>query len=178
MAPVGQSGTVPKGPAARVGDPVAHPLPPLLTGGTGSPNVLIGGKPAWRGLPGAPAAAIQAAKKAADITVQTAKAATAAAAGTPGYPAAKAAEETAKATAAASMTATITSTAGGADLHQCTTPPPPAPPPLHGPGIVVDGSKTVLINGLNACRLGDTVLEAFGPPNKIAMGMPTVIIGG
>lgn len=44
--------------------------------------------------------------------------------------------------------------------------------------MVVDGSQTVLINGLPACRMGDTIIEAVGPPNKIAMGEPTVIIGG
>ena len=176
---------MPTGPAARVGDPVAHPVPPVLTGGTGSANVLIGGKPAWRGLPGAAVAALQAAKTAADTAIKTAQAATAAAAGTPGYAAAKAAEETTKATSAASMTATINTTAAGAgaaggqvDLHNCTTPPPPAPPPLHGPGVVIDGSATVLINGLPACRVGDSVLEAFGPVNKITTGQPTVIIGG
>lgn len=176
---------MPTGPAARVGDAVAHPLPPVLSGGPGSPNVLIGGKPAWRGIPAGSAAAVQGAKKAADTTIATVKAATAAAAGSPGYAAAKAAEETTKASSAASMTAFITSaaaaaaTAGGVvDVHNCVTPPPPAPPPLHGPGVVTDGSRTVMINGLPACRLGDTVVEAFGPPNKIALGQPTVIIGG
>jgi uncharacterized Zn-binding protein involved in type VI secretion len=43
---------------------------------------------------------------------------------------------------------------------------------------VIDGSATVLINNLPACRLGDTIIEAVGPPNKIVMGEPTVIIGG
>lgn len=33
-------------PAARLGDATAHGKP--LGGGTGSPNVLIGGQPAWR----------------------------------------------------------------------------------------------------------------------------------
>jgi hypothetical protein len=28
-----------------------------------------------------------------------------------------------------------------------------------------------------AARMGDTILEAIGPPNKIVMGEPTVIIG-
>src|SRR6202011_1772615 len=47
----------------------------------------------------------------------------------------------------------------------------------HGPGVVVDGSPTVLINGLPACRQGDTIIEAIGPPDKILLGMQTVIIG-
>src|SRR5262245_42918564 len=34
-------------PAARVGDPTSHGSKPLGPG-TGSPNVLIGGQPAWR----------------------------------------------------------------------------------------------------------------------------------
>jgi uncharacterized Zn-binding protein involved in type VI secretion len=161
--------------AARVTDPVMHPLPPVLTVGPGSPNVMIGFLPAWRGVPAGAAAALSAAKQTSDITIQTAEAATLAAAGTPGMPAAKAAEETVKATAAATMGAAISGAAGMADIHTCAT---PLPIPPHGPGVVINGSTTVLINGLPACRMGDTILEAVGPPNKIAMGCPTVIIGG
>lgn len=162
-------------PAARITDSVAHPLPPVLTGGPGSVNVLIGGLPAWRGIPLVATAALLSAKQTADITIGTAEAATLAAAGTPGAPAAKAAEETTKATTAATMSSTITSSAGGADIHMCTT---PLPIPPHGPGVVIDGSATVLINNLPACRLGDTIVEAVGPPNKIIRGCPTVLIGG
>lgn len=166
---------MPTGPAARIFDPVIHPLPAVLQPGPGSPNVIIGGKLAWRGVPAGAAAAIQAAKTISDAAIQVAEAATLAAAGTPGAPAAKAAEETAKATAAASMGSTITGAAGGADIHICAT---PLPIPPHGPGVVIDGSQTVLVNGLPLCRMGDTIIEAVGPPNKIAMGEPTVIIGG
>ena len=60
-------------------------------------------------------------------------------------------------------------------LHPLPGMPPPVP---HGLGVVIDGSQTVLINNLPACRMGDTIIEALGPPNKIIMGMPTVIIGG
>ncbi|MCI0485340.1 MAG: PAAR domain-containing protein [Blastocatellia bacterium] len=162
-------------PAARVTDNVAHPLPPVLTPGPGSPNVLIGYLPAWRGVPAAAAAALQAAKQVSDAAIKTAEAATLAAAGTPGAPAAKAAEESAKAAAVASMGSAITSAAAGADIHACTT---PLPIPPHGPGVVIDGSQTVLINNLPACRMGDTVLEAVGPPNKIVRGDFTVMIGG
>lgn len=165
---------MPKGFAARVTDPVIHPLPGLLTPGPGSPNVFIGGLPAWRGVTAAAAAAIQSAKMASETTIRAAEAATIAAAGTPGAPAAKAAEEAAKAAAATAMGSTITAAAGGADIHLCAT---PLPIPPHGPGVVVDGSTTVLINDLAACRMGDTIVEAVGPPNKIAMGLPTVIIG-
>jgi uncharacterized Zn-binding protein involved in type VI secretion len=166
---------MPTGPAARITDLVAHPAPPGLTPGPGSANVLIGDLPAWRGVPAAVAGAIQSAKQASDASIQAAEAATLAAAGTPCLPAAKAAEEATKAAAAATMGSTITSMAGGADIHACTA-LLPAPP--HGPGVVVDGSQTVLINNLSACRQGDTIVEAVGPPNKIAKGLQTVIIGG
>ncbi len=167
---------MPKGPAARVTDPVLHPLPGILTPGPGSPTVLIGSLPAWRGIPTAAAAGIQAAKSAADATVQAAEAATLAAAGTPGAPAAVAAELATKNAVSASMSSAISGASGGADIHNCMT---PVPPPLpHGIGVVIDGSATVLINNLPACRMGDTILEALGPPNKIIMGLPTVIIGG
>ncbi len=161
-------------PASRLGDPVSQPLPPNQTTGPGSPNVTIGFKPAWRGVLANVATALQSAKDVSDQTIQTAEAATVAAAGTPGLPAAKAAEEATKSTCAATMGSAITAAALGADIHTCST---PLPIPPHGPGVVVDGSKTVLINNLPACRQGDTVLEAVGPPNKIAMGLPTVLIG-
>jgi uncharacterized Zn-binding protein involved in type VI secretion len=165
---------MPGRPAARILDLVAHPLPGMLTPGPGSFNTIIGGKLAWRGIGGAGAAAIQAAKTVSDTAIKAAEAATLAAAGTPGLPAAKAAEETVKATAATTMGSMITSAAGGADIHACLT---PLPIPPHGPGVVVDGSQTVLINNLPACRQGDTVIEAVGPPDKIVLGEQTVLIG-
>lgn len=166
---------MPQGPAARITDTVAHPLPPILTPGPGSPTVLIGFLPAWRGIPLAAAAALQAAKAVADTAVQAAESAAVAASATPAGPAARAAAEAAKAAALASMSSSITAASAGADIHTCTT---PLPTPPHGPGVVIDGSATVMINNLPACRLGDTVLEALGPPNKITKGEPTVIIGG
>jgi len=122
----------------------------------------------------AAAAALSAAKQVSDTAIHVAEAATLAAAGTPGAPVAKAAEETVKATAAASMGAMVMSLAAGADIHACTT---PLPVPPHGPGVVIDGSPTVFINNLAACRIGDTILEPVGPPNKIVGGCMTVIIG-
>lgn len=162
-------------PAARVTDNVAHPLPPVLTIGPGSPNVLVGFLPQWRGMPLAAVAALQVAKTAADTAIKTAEAASAAAAGTPGAPAAKAAEEAAKAAALSSMSSAVSSAAGGADIHTCTT---PLPVPPHGPGVVITGSKTVMVNNLPAARMGDTILEAIGPPNKIMKGQMNVMIGG
>ncbi len=162
-------------PAARITDPVQHPLPPMLTPGPGSPNVFIGYLPAWRGIPLAMVATLQATKQAADIAIQTAEAATKAAAGTPGAPVAYAAEQTTKATMLSTMTSVITGASAGADIHACTT---PLPVPPHGPGVDITGSATVMINNLPAGRQNDTILEAVGPPNKISMGCTTVIIGG
>jgi uncharacterized Zn-binding protein involved in type VI secretion len=162
-------------PAARHSDSVSHPLPPVLTGVPTSPNILIGYKPVWKGVPAAAAASLKSAQKAAETTIKIAKNVTKAASGTPGYAAAKAAEEATKAAALASMSSMISSISKGADIHLCTT---PYPVPPHGPGLVIDASKTVLINNLPAARQGDTVLEAIGGANKIATGCPTVIIGG
>ena len=108
---------MPGKPAARITDNVVHPAPPVLTPGPGSPNVLIGSLPAWRGIPAAAAAALQAAKQVSDAAIKAAEAATVAAAGTPGAPAAKAAEEATNAAATAQMGSMITSMAGGADIH-------------------------------------------------------------
>ena len=162
-------------PAARVTDTVAHPLPPILTGSTGSLNVLIGNLPAWRGMPLSAVAALKSAKAIADTTIKAAETATASAAGTPGAPAAVTAEQTTKTTAATSMGAMISSAAGGADTHVCAT-LLPAPP--HGKGVVISGSQTVLINGLPASRMGDEILETLGKENFITSGCPTVLIGG
>ena len=166
---------MPTGPAARITDNVVHPLPPVLTPGPGSPNVLIGMLPAWRGIPAAAAAALQAAKQVSDLAIQVAETATLAAAGTPGAPAAYAAEQAAKTAALSALSSVISGMAGMSDIHACTT---PSPVPPHGPGVVIDGSATVMINNMPACRLGDTIIEPLGPPNKIVKGEMTVIIGG
>src|SRR5258708_13330995 len=158
-------------PAARVTDPVSHPLPPVLQPGPGSPDVLIGFLPAWRGVPAAAAAALQTAKQASDAAIQAAEATTLAAAGTPGAPAAEAAEQTTKATAATTMGSAITSAAGGADIHGCAT---PLPLPPHGPGVVIDPCPTVLINNLPAPSMGDTILEPHRPPNTIPLRVPPI----
>jgi hypothetical protein len=161
-------------PAARITDTVAHPLPPVLTGGPTAITVIVGFLPSWRGVNPAVAAAMQAAKAVSDAAIQVAEAATVAAAGTPGAPAAKAAEEATKAAAAASMGSAISSAAGGSDIHACVT---PLPIPPHGPGIVITPSATVTIANFPAARMGDTILEAVGPPNTITKGETTVMIG-
>lgn len=60
-----------------------------------------------------------------------------------------------------------------ADFHTCPLSSGPAP---HVGGVVALGSTTVMINGLPAARQGDTIVES-GPPNTIAAGCPTVMIG-
>ncbi len=95
--------------AARLGDLTSHGTP--LGPGPGSPNVLIGGQPAWR---------------------------------------------------------------AAADFHACPLVTGLVP---HVGGVVAMGSATVFINHLPAARQGDQIVEG-GPPNAIAMGLPTVNVGG
>ena len=159
-------------PAARTTDATAHGMP--LVPGPGAPQVLIGYMPAWRGVLSPAAAALTAAKTASAATIKAAAAASNAAKGTPAAPAAIAAEETTKATAAATMGAMITSMAAGADVSIC---PMPLPIPPHGPGVVLDGSTKVLVNSLPLARMGDEILEAVGPPNKVVAGCATVLVG-
>lgn len=59
------------------------------------------------------------------------------------------------------------------DMHTCPLVTLLVP---HVGGVVAMGSMTVLINNLPAARQGDMVVES-GPPNAIAMGCPTVMIG-
>lgn len=46
----------------------------------------------------------------------------------------------------------------------------------HVGGVAVPGDPTVLIGKMPAAVMGDNIAEA-GPPNSIAAGCPTVIIG-
>ena len=61
----------------------------------------------------------------------------------------------------------------GADFHACPLFTGPAP---HVGGMVAVGSATVLIGGMPAARVGDMIVES-GPPNSIALGEMTVMIG-
>ncbi len=60
------------------------------------------------------------------------------------------------------------------DFHACPL-MNPGPSP-HVGGTVSMGSTTVMINNLPAARQGDMVVES-APPNSIAMGCTTVLIG-
>ena len=156
-------------PAARVGDLTAHGSP--LAVGPGSMNVLIGSQPAWRGITAAQAAALAAAFTEGMTNIAKATAAQAAATG-PALPVATANLAKTVAETVANMASLMASFA--ADLHTC-----PIVKVLisDGVGVVINGSQTVLINGLAACRIGDTIQEATSV-NTIAMGLPTVLIGG
>src|SRR5882762_8668999 len=60
-----------------------------------------------------------------------------------------------------------------ADMHTCPLVTGVVP---HVGGVIAMGSVTVFIGGLPAARQGDMIIEV-GPPNSIAMGEPTVMIG-
>ena len=61
----------------------------------------------------------------------------------------------------------------GIDVHVCPLVTGVVP---HVGGTIAVGSTSVRIAGAFAARQGDQVIEA-GPPNAIAMGLPTVMIG-
>ena len=162
-------------PAARLGDQVIHAPPGVLTGGPGSPNVFIEGRPAWRGIPSGSAGPLKQARSAAEREIQAAETATRLAPTPEARATAYGNEQATKGRWAAANSALVSTLAAGqADIHSCGM---PLPVPPHGPGLVTDGSPTVLIDGAPAARQGDTVEEAVGPPNKIVGGSPTVIIG-
>jgi uncharacterized Zn-binding protein involved in type VI secretion len=60
-----------------------------------------------------------------------------------------------------------------ADFHACPLVTGVVP---HVGGVVAMGSMTVLINNMPAARQGDMIVES-GPPNSIALGEMTVMIG-
>lgn len=143
-------------PAARLLDTVAHKPPGVLGPGPGSPNVIIGGKAAWRGLP-AGASLPEPPPEPEPEEDQT--------------------EEEAGAAQQAAAEEAMLAAGGGADIHACAQ--IASPVTVDGPGFVTTGSATVMINGLPACRAGDTIIEILAPtPNVIEMGCPTVLIGG
>lgn len=171
--------------AARVGDDVLHLIPPVLTPlpgkPPGSPNVLIGSIPAWRGISQAQLAQLMNAVKDAEIAIKKAETATKLAKTPEQKSLAEANETKVKLEQAKKLGELIASFAAVADVHMCAV---PLPAPVHGAGVVITGSQTVLINGQPASRLGDEILEANilanVPPltNRITKGWATVLIGG
>jgi len=63
------------------------------------------------------------------------------------------------------------------DMHVCPMVTPGVPPIPHVGGPITLGSATVLIGGQPAARMGDMCI-CVGPPDTIALGCPTVLIGG
>lgn len=64
------------------------------------------------------------------------------------------------------------------DMHTCPMQTPGLPPVPHVGGPVIGpGAPTVLIGGLPAAVLGDS-LTCVGPPDSIVMGSATVMITG
>jgi uncharacterized Zn-binding protein involved in type VI secretion len=64
------------------------------------------------------------------------------------------------------------------DMHTCPMQTPGTPPIPHVGGPVVGpGAATVLIGGLPAAVLGDS-LVCVGPPDTIVAGSASVMIGG
>ena len=64
------------------------------------------------------------------------------------------------------------------DMHTCPMLTPAVPPVPHvGGPIIGPGCPTVLIGKLPAARVGD-LLTCVGPPDTIVKGSATVMIGG
>ncbi|HUV94730.1 MAG TPA: PAAR domain-containing protein [Anaerolineae bacterium] len=63
------------------------------------------------------------------------------------------------------------------DMHACPMVTPGTPPVPHVGGPIIMGSVTVMIGMQPAARGGD-MATCVGPPDSIAMGCVTVIIGG
>ena len=63
------------------------------------------------------------------------------------------------------------------DMHVCPMVTPGTPPIPHVGGPILKGCPTVLIGCIPAARVGDQAM-CVGPPDVIAMGSFTVIIGG
>ena len=63
------------------------------------------------------------------------------------------------------------------DMHTCPMATPGTPPIPHVGGPIMLGSATVLIGGMPAARMGD-MATCTGPPDTIAAGCMTVLIGG
>jgi uncharacterized Zn-binding protein involved in type VI secretion len=118
------------------------------------------------------AVAIIAATAGALAAITQAQAAATAAAGTPAGPAAQANLVKTCADQIAKVASQMLSS--GADNIACPIVKVVIP---DGPGVVVSGSQTVMIGGFPACRVGDVIQEGTSV-NTIAIGCPTVLIGG
>jgi uncharacterized Zn-binding protein involved in type VI secretion len=154
--------------AARVTDITIHGTP--FVPGIGSTNVYIGGLPALRAMSPAAVAAFVALLAKIAVNLEIMKGALNAG----NAPlAAKAGKDCAEdSAAAASMIA-------GMDQIVCPMLLLKIGGPPNGAGVIIGGSTTVQINGLPAGRQSDQIRELMAlDPNMVAVGFPTVIIGG
>lgn len=154
--------------AARVTDMTIHGTP--FVPGMGSPDVLIGGLPALRAM--SPAAVASFVALLAQIAVNTQK--LAAALTSSNAPAALEAGNNLK-----DQVPDAVNMIAGMDQIICPMLLLKIGGPPNGPGVIVGGSTTVLINNLPAGRATDQIREVAAlDPNMVAVGFPTVIIGG
>lgn len=154
--------------AARVTDVTIHGSP--FVPGTGSSNVHIGNLPALRAM--SPAAAASFVALCAQIAVNAQKLATAITSNN--VPAAAEAAKNLKdqVPEAMSMIASMDKITCPMLLLRIAGPP-------HGMGVMLGGSSTVMINNMPAGRVSDQIREILSlDPNFVAVGLPTVQIGG
>jgi uncharacterized Zn-binding protein involved in type VI secretion len=141
--------------------------------GPGSNNVLTGNLPALRAM--SPAAAAAFVELLAKIAVHVQELSTGLGTPPPAGPAAvaHATKELDKLTPAAeAMIASI-------DQIICPIPLLKIGGPPNGAGVIIAGSTTVLINNFPAGRALDQIREIMAlDPNMVAVGFPTVQIGG
>jgi len=154
--------------AARVTDMTIHGTP--FVPGIGSTNVLVGNLPALRAMSPAAVAAFVAliAKIAVNLEVLKGAINT----GNTALAAKAAKDLKDDATAAMNMIASMDQIVCPMLLLKIGGPP-------NGPGVIIGGSTTVQINGLPAGRATDQIREVMAlDPNMVAVGLPTVQIGG
>jgi uncharacterized Zn-binding protein involved in type VI secretion len=154
--------------AARVTDMTIHGTP--FVPGIGSTNVQIGGLAALRAM--SPAAVANFVALIAKIAVNLNK--LSAALSSNNVPAAAEATKNLKddGEAAINMIASMDQIVCPMLLLKIGGPP-------NGPGVIIGGSTTVQINGLPAGRATDQIKEVMAlDPNMVAVGFPTVMIGG
>ncbi len=154
--------------AARVTDMTIHGTP--FVPGTGSPNVLVGNLPQLRAM--SPAAVAAFVALVAQIAVNAQKLANALT--TNNAPAALQAANKLK-----DQVPDAINMVNAMDKIVCPMLLLKIGGPPNGPGVIIGGSTTVQINGLPAGRATDQIREVLAlDPNMVAVGLPTVQIGG
>jgi uncharacterized Zn-binding protein involved in type VI secretion len=154
--------------AARFTDITIHGTP--YVPGTGSTNVMIGNLPALRAMSPAAVAGFVALLAKIAVNLEVMKGAINAGNAPLAAKAGKDLKDDAE--AASKMIATMDQIICPMLLLKIGGPP-------NGPGVIIGGSTTVQINGLPAGRATDQIREVMAlDPNMVAVGLPTVQIGG